>query len=104
MLEHRARGLDIGLRLPALLRRAGFDAVQVRVVQPLALEGEAKRLPAATIAAMADTIGALGLATSDEVRDVVAALEAFADDPSTLIGTPRVFQVWGRRADDVRAS
>ena len=89
---------DIGKRLPALLLRAGFDDVQVRIVQPIALHGEAKQLAAATIDAMTGAICAHGLATPNEVRAVVAELELFASDPTTLIGTPRVFQVWGRRA------
>jgi SAM-dependent methyltransferase len=89
---------DIGERLPALLLRTGFDAVQVRIVQPVALQGEAKQLAAVTIEAMTEAICADGLATPDEVRAVVAELEQFANNPTTLIGTPRIFQVWGRRA------
>jgi SAM-dependent methyltransferase len=88
---------DIGPRLPGLLQQAGFEQIQVHVVQPLALQGDTKRLAAATTAAMADTICAYGLASAHEVSETVAALGAFAADPSTLIGTPRVFQVWGRR-------
>jgi ubiquinone/menaquinone biosynthesis C-methylase UbiE len=95
----RLRGGDanIGQRLAVLLQQAGFDAVQVRVVQPVALQGEAKQLAAATIAAMTESICELGLATQAEVQTAVQTLQNLADDPHTLMGTPRVFQVWGRR-------
>jgi SAM-dependent methyltransferase len=89
---------EIGKRLPALLARAGFDVVQVRIVQPVALQGETKRLAALTTEGIGDTLCTHGFATPDEVRAAVAELEAYAADPLTLIGTPRVFQVWGRRA------
>ncbi len=97
-MQRRGGDAHIGPRLPALLQQAGFDAVQVRVVQPVALMGEAKQLAAATIAAMSSAICEQGLATAAEVQAEVLALQSLADDPHTLMGTPRVFQVWGRRA------
>jgi ubiquinone/menaquinone biosynthesis C-methylase UbiE len=97
-MRHGGGDANIGPRLPALLQQAGFDALQVRVVQPVALQGEAKQLAAATIAAMSAAICAQGLATAAEVQTEVQALQHLADDPHTLMGTPRVFQVWGRRA------
>jgi hypothetical protein len=36
------------------------------------------------------------LATESELQTDIANLEAFTNDPSSLIGLPRVFQVWGR--------
>jgi hypothetical protein len=97
-MRHGGGDPEIGKRLPALLAHAGFDAVQVRIVQPVALQGEAKRLAALTTDAVGDTLCAHGFATPGEVRAAVAELEAYAADPRTLIGTPRVFQVWGRRS------
>jgi SAM-dependent methyltransferase len=96
-VRHGGGDPEIGKRLPALLARAGFDAVQMRIVQPVALQGEAKHLAALTTEGIADTLYAHGLATPDEVRCAIIELERFAADPFTLIGTPRVFQVWGRR-------
>jgi hypothetical protein len=64
----------------------------------VALQGEAKRLAALTTEGIGDTLCAHAFATPDEVRAAVAELEAYAAEPLTLIGTPRVFQVWGRRS------
>jgi hypothetical protein len=36
------------------------------------------------------------LATESELQADIANLEAFTNDPRSLIGLPRVFQVWGR--------
>jgi hypothetical protein len=88
---------DIGPRLPSLFLAAGLEAVQVRVVQPVALEGEAKEIAPLTLAAIADAVVAAGLASDDEVADLVSELVEFAADPRTLLSLPRVFQVWGRR-------
>jgi hypothetical protein len=38
---------------------------------------------------------AAGLASADEVAQLVARLEEFAADPTTILSMPRVFQVWG---------
>jgi hypothetical protein len=37
-----------------------------------------------------------GLATPEEFRETLEALYTFARDPRTILGGPRVFQVWGR--------
>jgi hypothetical protein len=36
------------------------------------------------------------LATREEIDGIVRQLYEFAADPSTLAGTPRVVQTWGR--------
>jgi hypothetical protein len=38
-----------------------------------------------------------GLATSDEIVEIVDRLRLFAADPTTLMALPRMVQVWGRR-------
>jgi hypothetical protein len=57
--------------------------------------GEAKFVHAITTKSIADAVVAEGLATRDEVDALTAELESFAADPDTLLGFPRVFQVWG---------
>ena len=89
---------DIGPRLPSLFLAAGVEAVQVRVVQPVALEGEAKDMARLTLEAIAGAVVAEGLASADEVADLASELAEFAADPRTLLSLPRIFQVWGRRA------
>ena len=39
----------------------------------------------------------LGLATAAELDATVAELQAFTDEPQTILSLPRIFQVWGRR-------
>jgi len=38
-----------------------------------------------------------GLATAGEVAAAIADLAAFAADPQSVIGGPRIFQVWARK-------
>ena len=94
----RNRGADpnIGPRLPGLLRDAGFEDVRMRLVQPAALEGGVKRLTCVTLESIGDAVVEAGLASRDEVRATLEELRAFAADPRTVLGGPRVFQAWGR--------
>lgn len=87
---------NIGPRLPGLLRQAGFQDIHVTAVQPLALEGETKLISALTMESIAGAVLADGLASQEEVEAIVRELYAFAADPSTLAGPPRVVQVSGR--------
>lgn len=93
------RGADpnIGPRLPSLLLDAGFDDVGVAVVQPVGLTGEAKLLNPLTMQGIADAVLADGLASQPEIDQIVADLIAFAENPHTVAGLPRVVQAWGRR-------
>jgi SAM-dependent methyltransferase len=88
---------NIGPRLPRLLRECGFEDVEVRIVQPMALVGAPKLLNPLTMENIAGAVLEDGLATVAEIQEIVAALYAFAADPTTLAGTPRVVQAWGRR-------
>jgi hypothetical protein len=72
----------------------------VGIVQPVGTTGEAKLLNALTLENIVETVVQDGLATRDELTELVRELYEFAEDPSTLAGTPRIFQVWGRRPSD----
>jgi predicted O-methyltransferase YrrM len=88
---------DIGPKVPGMLRRAGLQRVQVNVVQPAHIEGNGKYVAAITMARIADSVVAEGLAAEDEIESVVAGLNAAAEDPETVMGLPRIFQSWGTR-------
>jgi len=94
-----ARGADpnIGPRLPGLLRTAGFGNVQMRLVHPAALSGGIKLLTRVTMEDIAEAVEQDGLTTDGELRETIEELWAFARDPYTVLGGPRVFQAWARR-------
>jgi ubiquinone/menaquinone biosynthesis C-methylase UbiE len=98
----RGRGGDpaIGPRLPRMLAASGLAQVGADVVQPMGTTGEVKRVNPLTMRNAADAVVADGLATLAEVDRIVADLEAFAEDPTTLAGVARVVQAWGYRAPD----
>ena len=93
------RGLDpnIGPRLPGLLTNAGFESVQINVVQLAAITGESKLMAPLTMENIADSVLAEGLASRAEVDRLVHELDEFARDPHTVISGPRVVQTWGYR-------
>lgn len=96
----RSRGgdPDIGPRLPSLLSECGLKDVAVSVVQPMGLSGEAKLLNPITMENIADAVIKERLASRDEIDRIVRELYEFAENPRTLAGVPRIFQLWGRPA------
>jgi SAM-dependent methyltransferase len=87
----------IALRLPAMLVAAGFARVQPNVVQPAALDGEVKVLPALTLENIRATAVRHGVATDDEIDRLVDELYAVARDPGSFVGNPRMVQVIGEQ-------
>jgi hypothetical protein len=96
----RRRGGDpeIGLRLPQLLARAGFAGIGAQLAQPGGLGSDVKELLSLTFSYIRESLIADGLAAAEELEHVAAALGVLERDPLTLVGLPRVAQVWGQRA------
>ena len=95
----KRRGVDanIGPRLPSLLSAAGFEKIQMSVVQPAGIDGEVKMISPLTMENIADAVIAEGLATAAEIDGIVAELYSHARTPGTLGCMPRVFEAWGKK-------
>ncbi len=95
----KVRGGDpnIGPRLVSLFLDAGLDDVQVEVVQPTFRSGPGKRIAAITMAHIQEAVIQQGLASAQEVEDIVTDLDQFSADPRTILSLPRIFQVWGKK-------
>jgi SAM-dependent methyltransferase len=87
----------IGLRVPAMLVAAGFERVQPHVVQPAALEGESKLMPALTLENIKATAQRHQVATAEEIDRLVDELCAVARDPRIYVANPRIVQVIGEK-------
>jgi SAM-dependent methyltransferase len=96
-VRRRGGDPDIGPRLPLLLKGAGFEGVDLFVVQPMALEGEVKLLTPLTMENIKSTLLADRLATPEEIEQIVRELYDYAANPDTVAGVPRIVQAWGRR-------
>ena len=96
----RAKGADpaIGARLMGMALESGLADVQVELVVPIFRHGEGKRVAQVTVEHIREAVLSAGLATGTEVDDIVADLEAFADDERTLMSIAPTFQVWEREA------
>ena len=84
-------------RLARYFRETGIPAPEVRLLQGVSADGDAKAMPLLTLEAIADSIISSGLATAGEVSTAIEDLGAFTTDPETLISDPRIFQVWAHR-------
>jgi hypothetical protein len=100
----QTRGADpnIGPRLPGLLREAGFEDVRMKLVHHAALEGGIKLLTCVTLENIAEAVLDDGLATEEELRETIKELYAFARDPHTVLGGPRIFQAWSSSGAESR--
>ena len=96
-VRSRAGDPEIGPRLPGMLRGGGLDDVQLRVVQPVFMEGAAKRIHQITLENGQAPVIDAGLATADEVAGLVATLDSFCRDRETIVSFPRSYQVSARR-------
>jgi phage/plasmid primase-like uncharacterized protein len=76
---------------------AAFGGEQLLVGGGQVLGGEVKLLSPLTLERIADAVVAEGVATADDVAQVVAELYAEAADPTTLRGLPRIVQAWGAK-------
>jgi SAM-dependent methyltransferase len=97
VVRGRGGNPDIGTRLPELLLDAGFDDVDINVVQPASLRGPMKSIHAITMENIADALIADGIASRDECNALIRDLHAYGADPRTVTSLPRIVQTWGRR-------
>ena len=74
------------------------------MVQRVHQTGEAKTLPHSTVEATADAIVAEGRRDGGSSSAAHGEPRQFGADPNSLCGSPRVFQVWTRRAAQIEHS
>lgn len=87
---------DIGPALPALLRSARIQDVELDVRQPAALSGPAKLMTVVTLERISRAVIGERLASPDELDSLLTSLRVYYDDPTTLMSTPRIVRTWGR--------
>jgi SAM-dependent methyltransferase len=92
------RGLDfvLGRRLYGMFHRLGFTRPSVRLVQPVALTPEKKRLPGWTLEEAAPSLLEAGLATQDELDALFRRMLELAEDPGVVFAMARMTQIWSR--------
>jgi hypothetical protein len=98
VIDRKGGDANAGAQLYALCLEVGLADVWVQVVQPAHTGGCAEKgLSLSTLVNIADVVLADGLATREELDDAIASLTELTDDPRSVVGLPRIFQVWGRK-------
>ena len=82
-----------------MLCRADIEGVELNVIQPAHIHGEGKLMAPLTMSRISDALTAEGLATEDEVQQILHGLNEAAANCKTVMSLPRIFQVWGKRAN-----
>ena len=98
LLLRRGGDSNIGPTLPGLLHTVGIQRVELNVIQPAHDHGEGKLMAPFTMSRISNALTAEGLATEEEVQQILTELNHVAADSETVISLPRIFQVWGKRA------
>jgi ubiquinone/menaquinone biosynthesis C-methylase UbiE len=88
----------IGPRLYVLAADAGLKELSMNVFVPTFHSGEGKLLAPVTMEHIRESVVAAGLADDREVDGIVAELNAFVADETSIVSLPRIFQIWGKRA------
>lgn len=96
--RERGNDPDIGPRLPSLLREAGVSKVDMNVAQPAGTRGDVKLISPITMENISEAVVSSGLASAQEATRIVEQLYAEARDEHTVLSTPRIVQVWGRKS------
>lgn len=92
----------IGLRLHRLFIDLGIPDPQLSLAQNVDADGESKTMSLLTLQSISAAIVTAGLATEAEVAAALDDLAAFTAAPETIIGGPRILQVWARKELDER--
>ena len=97
LVQRRGGDPNIAPKLPAVLRRAGIQGVELNVIQPAHIHGEGKLMAALTMSRISDALISEGLVSEGEVQQILTKLNHAAADCETVISLPRIFQVWSKR-------
>lgn len=85
---------DLGPKLPGLLRKLGFERLQIHVQQPTYVQGEEKRFWEYTFIEGAEKVIASGRAIRKDVEQITSRVASITCDTETVVGLSRSFQVW----------
>jgi ubiquinone/menaquinone biosynthesis C-methylase UbiE len=98
VVERNGGDARIGRKLYRYFLEAGIPSPGLHLVQNADAAGEAKTMALLTLQSIEESIVSAGLASSGQVAAAIEELAAFTADPETIIGGPRVFQLWARRS------
>jgi SAM-dependent methyltransferase len=95
---HQGADADIGPKLYTMMLDVGWQDLHLGVVQPSYAVGEGKQAVLLTLINIADALLDERLIGEPELQAAIDELTRFTEDPRTVIGYPRVFQLWAREA------
>lgn len=93
--KNNGQDANIGLSLFSLFRQTDLTQVSFDVVQPSFHTGSGKWMAYLTMDKIRNAVLQQGLASENEISNILSDLKAFIEDEGTIISLPRIFRVWG---------
>ena len=97
LLQKRNADANIGPRLAELLEAAGFQDIEVQVVQPVHKCGQSKLMAEITLSGIAAALEEEGITSEDQIEELLEELRSFRERNDTMMSMPRIFQVRARK-------
>ncbi len=88
---------NIGPVLEDLFREVGLNKIKIEKVTPMFSDGAGKRMALLTMEAIQEKAITLGLASTEELHNLVSELRRFTANPRTTMSIPTIYQVVGRK-------
>ncbi|MBC1241048.1 methyltransferase domain-containing protein [Nostoc sp. 2RC] len=95
VIDRRGGNVDLGAKVPKIMRDSGFKNVRVNLVQPIFTKLSEKIIPQITLLNIKEAIVSEKLASLKEVDSLLTELSQLVESEESIIVFARLFQVWG---------
>lgn len=89
--------INIGYKIPGVLKNFGVKDIEISVYQPCFLKGELKCTLHKVLRNSADSILKYNLIDKEKLEYLIREIELYIADENTFVTRPRFFQVYGKK-------
>jgi ubiquinone/menaquinone biosynthesis C-methylase UbiE len=99
VVKRKGGNAEIGPELVQLFHEASITDIGFDIVQPTFTKGQGKWMAYLTLEKIKYSLVNEGIVEAAVVDDLLQELKVFTEDEATMMSLPRVFRVWGTKAE-----
>lgn len=99
VVKRKGGDAEIGPKLVQLFHEAGITDIGFDIVQPTFTKGQGKWMAYLTLEKIKDSLVNEGMVEATVVDGLLHELKTFTEDATTMMSLPRIFRVWGTKAE-----